>query len=117
MPDRHASVAGRGAALAELRRGTSWSGSIGDARLGAGVVPASGPQRDVDEPDEDGDLDERADDAGEGLAGGDAEHPDRDGDRELEVVAGGGEGDRRVAVVREPQTQPGEERPNHMIAK
>ena len=48
---------------------------------------------DVDEADEDGDLDERADDGGEGGARVDAEHGYRDGDGQLEVVAGGGEAD------------------------
>ena len=68
-----------------------------------GVEAAFRPQRDVDERDEGGDFDERADGAGEGLAGGDAEHGDRHGDGELEVVARRGEGDRGVAVVGEAQ--------------
>ena len=45
-----------------------------------------GPAGDVHERDEGGDLDERADDTGEGLAGGDAEHADGHRDRELELL-------------------------------
>jgi hypothetical protein len=47
------------------------------------------PEGEVDEADEDGDFDPWPDDAGEGLARGDAEDADRDGDRELEVVLHG----------------------------
>jgi hypothetical protein len=56
-------------------------------------------ERDVDQADEDGDLDQGSDDPGQGLAGGDAEGRDGHGDGELEVVAGGGEGQRRRALV------------------
>jgi hypothetical protein len=50
------------------------------------VEAAVGSERYVDQPDEDGHFDQRADDTGEGLTGGDAEDADRDGDRELEVL-------------------------------
>ncbi len=53
------------------------------------MVAAPQPDGDVDEGDEHGHLDEGSDDAGEGLAAGDAEDADRDGDRQFEVVAGG----------------------------
>src|SRR5690625_23343 len=52
-----------------------------------GAVPALGPQRDVGETDQHRDFGEWADGAGEGLAAGDAEHGDGNGDGELEVVA------------------------------
>ena len=60
---------------------------------GFGVEAFAGPEGDVDESDEDGYFDERADHAGEGFAGGDPEHADGDGDGEFEVVGGGGERD------------------------
>src|SRR5690606_25910000 len=69
-----------------------------DSRV-AREEPPTRPERDVDEGDEHGHLDERSYDAGERLARGDAEDPDGNGDRELEVVAGGGEGQRRRPVV------------------
>ena len=49
----------------------------------------------VDQADHDRDLDERADDRGEGLARVDPEDGHGHGDGQLEVVAGGGEGQRR----------------------
>ena len=48
-----------------------------------------------DQTDEDGHLDQRADDPGERFARGDAEDADRHGDGELEVVARRSERDRR----------------------
>ena len=72
-------------------------------------VPLPEGERDVDEGDEHGHLDERADDAGERLAGGDAEGGDRDRDGELEVVAGGGEGERRRALVGHAERAPEQE--------
>ena len=65
---------------------------------------AAQPERDVDERDEHGHLDQRADDAGERLAGGGAEDADGDGDRELEVVGGDGEGEARGLRVREARS-------------
>ncbi|STD12588.1 Uncharacterised protein [Dermatophilus congolensis] len=62
------------------------------------------PEADVDESDEGRDLDQGADDAGEGLAGGDTEGGDGDGDGEFEVVAGGGEGEGGGAFVAQVQT-------------
>ena len=56
-------------------------------------------QRDVDQPDEDRDLDERTDDAGEGLPGRRAVGGDGDGDREFEVVARGRERQRGGALI------------------
>ncbi len=51
------------------------------------------------------DLDQGADDAGEGLAGGDTlEGGDGDGDGEFEAVAGGGEGEGGGAFVAQVQT-------------
>src|SRR5487761_1536093 len=68
-------------------------------------VPAGEPappgQGDVDEGDEGGDLDERADHAGQGLAAGDAEGGDGGGDGQLEVVAGDGEREGGGALVRQ----------------
>src|SRR5690554_1172982 len=72
----------------------------GTGGLLCGAEQAAAGQADVDQGDQDGDLDERADHAREGLAGGDAEDPDRYGDGQLEVVAGGGEGERGRLVVR-----------------
>ena len=80
---------------------TTWGAGGGHRGAPAGSVAGgggvaeelAGPEADVHEADEDGDLDQRADDAGEGLAGGHAEDADGDGDGELEVVAGGGEDD------------------------
>ena len=46
-----------------------------------GGEPAAQSQGDVDQADQDGDLDQRTDDPGEGLTGGDAEGGDRDSDR------------------------------------
>ena len=74
------------------------------------IEAAASPERDVDEPDQDRHLDQRADDTGERFSRSHAEDADRDRDRQFEVVAGGGERDRGVAVVREPEAQPGEER-------
>jgi hypothetical protein len=71
-------------------------GLLSVGRAGPGRRAAQ-PQRDVHQPDEDGHLDERADDAGEGLAAGDAEGADRHRDAELDVVAGGGERHAEVA--------------------
>lgn len=61
---------------------------------GAGEVAAGGECH-VHEADEHGDLDERADDSGQGLAAGRAEGGDGDRDGELEVVARGRERRRR----------------------
>ena len=52
------------------------------------------PQRHVHQRDERGDFDQRADHCGEGFAGVDAEHRDRDGDGEFEVIARRREGER-----------------------
>ena len=87
--------------LVAIRRGlahhlASVSGRIRVATLGcvstgwptvAGQEAAQ-PEGDVDERDEHGHLDQRADDAGERLPRGGAEDADGDGDRELEVVGG-----------------------------
>ena len=53
----------------------------------------------MDQVDEDGHLDERADDRGEGLAGVDAEDGHGHGDGKFEVVGGGSEGERRRLAV------------------
>ncbi len=45
------------------------------------MEPLSQPKLEVDEREERGDFDQRADDPGDRFAGRDAEHPDRDGDR------------------------------------
>ena len=83
-----------------------------------GVEPPAQPEGDVDQADQDRDLDQRADDAGEGLAGGDAEDADGDGDGELEVVARGGEGERRGARVAAAERAGRARRtPAHMSAK
>jgi len=71
---------------------------------------AAEPQGHVDESDEDRHLDQRADDAGQRLAGRRAEHADGDGDRQLEVVRRGREGERRRAGVAEAQRAPERER-------
>ena len=55
------------------------------------VVAAPRPQGHVDQADQDGHFDQRADHAGQGLAAGDAEDADGDGDGQLEVVARSGE--------------------------
>ena len=64
---------------------------------------STGPQRDVDEPDECRHLDERADDAGERLAGSDTEDADGHRDAELEVVARRGERNARRSRIAEPE--------------
>ncbi|KPC77113.1 hypothetical protein ADL26_03645, partial [Thermoactinomyces vulgaris] len=73
------------------RSPTVWRQSTGRTWSGFsefwGAEEAASPQAHVDEADQDRDLDERADDARERLAGGRAEGRDRDGDGELEVVA------------------------------
>src|SRR6478672_6129709 len=77
-----------------------------DGRSGAcwdTVVPLPQGERDVDEGDEHRHLDERADHAGEGLAGSRPEGGDRDRDRQLEVVARSSERQRGGALVRHPQ--------------
>ncbi len=51
----------------------------------AGKEASAGPEGEVDQGDQGGHLDERADDAGQGLAGG----ADDDGDGQLEVVGDG----------------------------
>src|SRR5450830_1929831 len=63
--------------------------------VGHAPVLAAHPQGHVDEPDHHRHLDERPDDGRECDARADAEHRDADGDRELEVVARGGERERR----------------------
>ncbi len=70
----------------------------------AGEAAAQG-QGDVDQGDEDGDLDQWADDAGEGLPGRCAVGGDRDGDGEFKVVARGGERQRGGALVPQPEQQ------------
>ena len=67
------------------------------------------PQRDVDEADEDGHLDERPDHPGERLAARHPEHPDGDGDGQLEVVAGRGERQRGRPLVAEVKASAEEE--------
>src|SRR5699024_2479389 len=61
------------------------------------------PQRDVNESDEDGHFDERTDDSGQCLSGGDAVRPDRQRDGEFEVVAGRSECQGRRLLVAQPQ--------------
>lgn len=67
------------------------------------VVCEAGAQGegDVDEADEDRNLDEGSDDAGEGLTGGGPVGGDRDGDGKFEVVACGGESESGGALVSE----------------
>src|SRR6478672_8859999 len=65
-------------------------------------TPAQG-EADVDQPDKSGDLDEGTDHASQGLSRRCAEGRDGHGDRELEVVARSGEGQRRRARVAEPE--------------
>src|SRR6478735_3099513 len=67
-----------------------------------------GPERDVDQSDEDRHLDQGTDDTGEGLPGGDTEGGDGDGDRELEVVPGSGERERGGAGVAETEEAAGD---------
>src|SRR5699024_566689 len=81
-----------------------WDGGV------AGEQTAPHHDGDVDEGDEDGDLAQRADDAGEGLTRGDAEGPDGDRDGELEVVARGREGHRRGLRVVQPDRTSEQER-------
>ena len=93
--DRAAAVADAGED--DLRDGRGWPRRSVGLLIGSGRrvrgrrEEAAGPEAHVDQGDEDGHLDERADDAGQGLAGGDAEGGDRDGDGEFEVVARRGE--------------------------
>src|SRR5699024_11353440 len=47
-----------------------------------------GPERDIDDADQDRNLDEGADDPSQGLSAGSAEGADSDGNREFEAVAG-----------------------------
>ena len=58
------------------------------------VKAALGPERDVNQRYERGDLYEGANDSGERFAGGYAERSNRHGDGQLEVVAGRGECER-----------------------
>src|SRR5699024_8677541 len=85
-------------------------------RVRVGVEPgAGGPERDVDESDEDRYLNERSDDTGKCLTGCGTESADCDGDGELEVVARCGERERRRAGVAEAEGSPREEpdEPHH----
>lgn len=86
---------------------------------GNGVLgeEAAGPQAHVDQPDQDGDLDEGSDDAGQRLARGHSEDADRYGDGELEVVAGSGEGDGGGPLVVEPEPLVSSIEPPHIRAK
>lgn len=69
------------------------------ARRASGEHPPLRPQRGVDEPEHHGDLDQRPDHRRERDAAVDAEGGDRDSDRELEVVRGGGEAQRGAPLV------------------
>ena len=62
---------------------------------GVAIKPPAKRQGHVHQADEDGHLDQRPDHRREGGARVDAKHGDGDGDRQFEVVARGGESDRR----------------------
>src|SRR6188472_4800677 len=78
---------------------------------------AAQPERHVDKRYEDRHLDQRADHTGERLAGGCTEDADRDGDRELEVVGGDGEGMLAVCGYGKPTSLPIANPATHMPAK
>ena len=67
---------------------------------------AAQPQGDVHQGEEHRHLDQGSDHAGQCLSGGDPEDPDRHGDGELEVVAGGGEGQGRRSRVGQGECAP-----------
>src|SRR6266511_1125375 len=81
-----------------------------EAGLLAWEEPVAQPERDRDEADQHGHFDERPDDRRERSAVRHPEGRDRDGDRELEVVRGGGEGERRGLPAGRPHLPAHEER-------
>ena len=91
---------------------------LGEWAGGGPGEPSPQPERDVDEPDEDGHLDQRANDPSERLPGRCAEDAHSHGDRELEVVRGDREGEGRSLWVREAHAPGPVPNPrSHMTAK
>ena len=78
--------------------GREWLMAASAPPAHAAVEAAQEVETDVDEADQRGHLDQRADDGGEGDAG-EAEDRDGHGDGEFEVVARRGEGERRGARI------------------